>query len=87
MSMVGEPRAFIDSAGVQAVARVMTDEWIAGNGQTPDMKRMLRTYIAMIACTGIRAGLEAKRVQIGNVQFLAQRGHAVILNPRCQAPG
>ena len=24
----GEPRAFIDAAGVQAVARVMTDEWI-----------------------------------------------------------
>lgn len=75
----GEPRAFIDSTGVQAVACVMTDEWIAGNGHTPDMKRMLRTYIAMIACTGLRAGLEAKRVQIGNVQFLAQRGHAVIL--------
>ena len=37
----GEPRAFINSTGVQAVARVMTDAWIAGNGHTPDMKRML----------------------------------------------
>jgi integrase len=81
----GEARAFIDAAGVQAVARVMTDEWIAchENGDhpdhSPDMKWMLRTYVAIIACTGIRAGLEAKRVVIGNVQFLVQRGRPVIL--------
>ena len=39
---------------------------------------MLRTYVAMIATTGIRAGLEAT-VQIGNVQFLTQHGQKVIL--------
>jgi hypothetical protein len=44
------------------------------------MKRMLRTYVAMIATTGIRAGLEAKRVQIGNMQFLTQHGQKVILS-------
>jgi hypothetical protein len=76
----GEPRAFIDAAGVQAVARVMTDEWIAtANHHGPDIKRMLRTYVAMIACTGMRTGLEAKRVRIGNVRFVVQEGRRVIL--------
>jgi integrase len=81
----GEPRAFIDAIGVQAVSRVMTNEWITSRdhgdqpNHGPNMKRMLRTYIAMISCTGIRAGLEAKRVRIGNVQFFAQHGRPVIL--------
>ena len=81
----GEPRAFIDAAGVQAVANVMTDDWIINRerdnhpAHSPDMRRMLRTYIAMIATTGIRAGLEAKRVQIGHVKFLTQHGRPVIL--------
>ena len=58
----GEARAFIDVTGVQAVARVMTDEWVATKHkrERPGVRRMLRAYIAMIACTGIRAGLEAK---------------------------
>jgi integrase len=76
---VGEPRAFIDAAGVQAVAKVMTDEWAAWNGRhDPAAKRMLRTYIAMITSTGIRPGLEAMRVLIGHVQFVEQKGHPVI---------
>ena len=76
----GEPRAFIDAAGVQAVARVMTDEWIAtANRHGPEIKRMLRTYVATIACTGMRTGLEAKRVRIGNVRFVVQEGRPVIL--------
>ena len=75
-----EPRAFIDAAGVGRVAAVMSDQWVADTaGHTPDMKRMLRTYIAMIACTGIRAGMEAKRVLIGNVLFAKQQGTPVIL--------
>ena len=69
----GEPRAFIDSTGVQAVACVMTDEWIAGNGHTPDMKRMLRTYIAMIACRKCAVSCAA----------WARRDP----DSRCQAPG
>ena len=74
-----EPRAFIDEIGVQAVARVMTNKWVsATNGHGTPMKRMLRTYIAMIACTGIRAGLEAKRVRVGDVRFVIQQGRPVI---------
>jgi integrase len=80
----GEPRAFVDEAGVQAVMRVMTDQWVAappvsGRGHTPDMKRMLRCYLTLIACTGIRAGLECKRILIGNVRFLVQHDRPVIL--------
>jgi integrase len=80
----GEPRPFIDASGVLAVAKVMSDQWVTapsddGPEHGSDMKRMLRTYVAMIATTGIRAGLEAKRVQIGNVQFLTQHGQKVIL--------
>jgi integrase len=75
----GEPRAFIDQPGVQAVMRTMTDEWMAtSKGHGTDLKRMLRCYIAMIACTGIRAGLEAKRVRLGDVRFTSQHGRQVI---------
>jgi integrase len=75
-----EPRAFIDEKGVLAVALVMTNEWVASNeGHSSDLKRLLRSYIAMIACTGIRPGLEAKRVRIGDVRFEQQDGKPVIL--------
>jgi integrase len=75
----GEPRAFIDAAGVQAVMRVMTDEWLATtNGHGTDLKQLLRTYVATIASTGIRAGLEAKRIRLGDVRFTSQHGRQVI---------
>ena len=75
-----EPRAFIDATGVQAVADLMTDAWVnTRNRNSTDMKRMLRTYIALIACTGIRPGLEAKRIRIGYVWFGTQKGKPVIL--------
>jgi integrase len=80
LGLDGEPRAFIDADGVQAVAGVMSDAWVAAaNAHSVAMKRMLRCYVAMIACTGIRAGLEAKRVLIGNVRFLTQHNKPVIL--------
>ena len=80
LGLDGEPRAFIDADAVQAAARVMTDAWVTtANGHGNDMKRMLRCYVATIACTGIRAGLEAKRVLIGNVRFLTQHNKPVIL--------
>ena len=74
----GEPRAFIDAAGVQAVARVMTDAWVHTTNGT-DRKRHLRCYIALIASTGIRPGLEALRIKIGHVVFQTQGGHPVII--------
>ena len=40
---------------------------------------MLRTYIALIATSGIRPGLEAKRIKIGNVLFRVQEGRPVII--------
>jgi integrase len=75
----GEPRAMIDDNGVRAVAGVMTDTWITANGHDSDTKRMVRTYVAMIASTGIRPGLEAKRVRLGDVQFVQQVGRPVII--------
>ena len=67
---------------------VMTDEWIAtANHHGPEIKRMLRTYVATIACTGMRTGLEAKRVRIGHVRFVVQEGRPVILIQCRQAPG
>jgi integrase len=74
-----EPRAFIDEVGVKAIAKVMTDAWVsAPSSHGMDMKRMLRCYIALIASTGIRAGLEAKRVRLGDVRFTSQHGRQVI---------
>ncbi|HEX3949667.1 MAG TPA: hypothetical protein VHW95_07450, partial [Steroidobacteraceae bacterium] len=72
----GEQRAFIDRAGVRAVYRVMDDEWLndSSNGHTTEYKRLLRAYIATLACSGIRPGLESKRVRIGDVLFKRQQG-------------
>lgn len=69
-----EPRGFIDQDGVAALAAVMTDEWVAKSDYRtdrfdPDHKRSFRCYVAMLATTGIRAGLEAKRVRIGDVKI------------------
>ncbi len=85
----GEPRAFIDEAGVRAVMGVMTDQWITstdekyiGDERLPvhiiGMKRLLRCYVALIASTGIRSGLECKRIRLGDVQFETQQGTPVI---------
>jgi integrase len=75
-----EPRAFVDAAGVRAVAGVMSDAWVATNeGHGSDLKRLLRVYVAMLACTGIRPGLEAKRIRISDVRFEEQDGKRVIL--------
>ena len=75
-----EQRAFIDAFGVQAVAKLMTDRWVATpNGHGTDLKRMLRCYLATIASTGIRPGLECKRIKLGNVLFRAQEGRPVII--------
>ena len=75
-----EPRAFIDAVGVMAVAKVMTNAWVASNeGHSSDLKRLLRAYIALLACTGIRPGLEAKRIRIGDMRFEEQDGTPVIL--------
>ena len=66
----GEPRAFIDTTGVRVVAAVMTDAWVASSDDhDPDLKRSFRCYLAMIATSGIRPGLEAKRVRIGDLSF------------------
>lgn len=76
----GETRAFIDDSGVRSVMRVMSDAWIAAaNGYDTDIKRLLRCYIALIATTGIRSGLEAKRIRIGDIHFVTQEGRRVII--------
>lgn len=73
-------RAFIDRAGVQTLYRFMSNEWLNddSNGHSTNYKRLLRAYLATAACTGIRPGLELKRVQIGNVKFKRQEGHDII---------
>jgi len=76
----GEARPFIDAAGVARVAAAMDDSWlVANNGHTIDYKRLLRCYVALAACSGIRPGLELKRIRIGNVHFRAQHGREVII--------
>jgi hypothetical protein len=76
----GEIRAFIDDAGVRACMRVMSSDWIeAANGQGADLKRLLRCYLALIAASGIRSGLEAKRIRLGDIRFVTQEGRGVII--------
>ena len=41
-------------------------------------KAVAPLYIATIASTGIRAGLEAKRIRLGDVRFTRQHGRQVI---------
>ena len=51
----------------------MTDDWVAA-AHTPlsrEIRYLLRAYIAVAACTGIRPGLELERVQV--TQILRER--------------
>jgi len=65
-----EPRAFIDAAGLKAMAAVMSDKWVGSNeGHGTDLKRLLRACVAVISATGIRPGMEALRIRIGDVHF------------------
>jgi hypothetical protein len=76
----GETRAFIDDLGVRACMRVMSNDWIeATNGYGADLKRLLRCYVALIAASGIRSGLEAKRIRLGDIRFITQAGRGVII--------
>lgn len=76
----GEARAFIDEAGVRACMQVMSNDWIeAANGHGADLKRLLRCYVALIAASGIRSGLEAKRIRLGDIRFVTQEGRGVII--------
>jgi integrase len=75
-----EPRAFIDAAGLKAMAQVMTDAWVASDeGHSSDLKRLLRGYVALISATGIRPGMETKRVRLGDIHFEVQRGRPIIV--------
>jgi integrase len=76
----GTTRAFIDAEGVKAVARLMTDDWVAKHGgHKPAFKRLLRAYIALAATTGIRPGMELKRIKLGHIAFKTQKGTPVII--------
>jgi integrase len=75
-----EPRAFIDEAGVRACMKVMTDDWVnTASGHGTAIKRLLRCYVSLIGSTGIRAGLEAMRIRLCDVQFKDQHGKPVII--------
>ena len=76
-----EPRAFIETAaGLKAMAHVMTDAWVASDdGHSSNLKRLLRAYVALISATGIRPGMETKRIRLGDVHFETQRGKSIIV--------
>jgi integrase len=66
----GEARSFIDDEAVKKLERLMDAAWMtAPNGHGTDFKRLLRAYIALAASTGIRPGLELKRIRLGNIRF------------------
>lgn len=77
-------RAFIDHEAVLRLGRLMTTAWVNtppvdGRSHSVDAKRTFRCYVAMLACTGIRAGLEANRVRIGYVRFMHQEDKEFII--------
>ena len=51
----------------------------AANGHGADLKRLLRCYVALMAASGIRSGLEAKRIRLGDIRFVTQEGRGVII--------
>lgn len=70
----GGTRAFIDAAGVGAVAHLMTDDWVteANGGHNPALKYLTRCYLALAASSGIRPGMELERIKLGNIAFREQ---------------
>lgn len=80
----GKTRAFIDREAVLRIGRLMSNTWVEtppqdGRSHSVALKRTFRAYLALLASTGIRAGLEANRIRIGYVRFLRHHNDEYIL--------
>jgi hypothetical protein len=61
----GKERAWFTVAEIESLRNHMTDEWAdtARKGISAEIKYLLRAYIALASCTGIRPGLELESIR------------------------
>jgi len=77
------PNASFTHPEMEALRDHMTDDWAstAHRGLSKDVKFLLRGYVALASCTGIRPGLELERVHADQIQFERDKGAPVIRIP------
>jgi len=69
----GDARVSITTDDMLTLARFMSDEWVetGRNRIERETRRLLRSYVAIAATTGIRPGNELGSVRVRHVQFQA----------------
>jgi integrase len=67
----GTERPWFTQEEMERLRNHMTDEWIANahKGVSAEIKYLLRAYIAIGCCTGIRPGLELERIRTNQIHF------------------
>jgi integrase len=76
----GTERPWFTQEEIELLRNHMTDEWIsdAHKSVSTEIKYLLRAYIAIGSCTGIRPGLELERIRTNQILF-EQAGKASVI--------
>lgn len=67
----GKDRAWFTQQEIETLRNHMTDDWTRGvpKGVSTEIRYLLRAYIALGSCTGIRPGLELERIRSNQILF------------------
>lgn len=79
----GRERPWFSRAEIEVLRDHMTDHWVAAAHKkiSTEIRYLLRAYIALASCTGIRPGLEIERIRINQVLFERSGKASVIRIP------
>jgi len=79
----GKERAWFTNQELETLRDHMTPDWqtTAHKGVSGEIKYLLRAYIALGSCTGIRPGLEMERIRANQILFERDGKAAVIRIP------
>ena len=79
----GKERPWFSQQEVERLRDYMTDDWVADTRKqtSKEVRYLLRAYIAVASCTGIRPGLEMERIRTSQVLFEKSDKYSVIRIP------
>ena len=79
----GQERPWFAESEIAILRDHMTDDWVAtAHKRTSiEIKYLLRAYVALGSCTGIRPGLEIERIRTNQIIFEMDKKHPVIRIP------
>jgi integrase len=85
----GTERPWFTQEEIESLRNHMNDEWISKThkGVSAETKYLLRAYIAVGSCTGIRPGLELERIRTNQILFERAKNVSVIRIPIARDQG